>query len=377
MIQNLKFKNITHLIILVLSTATLYFSWKYQNFGLLGLFLCFFLLFIYFRIKKRKNILLFLLSFTFMTSIVEILIPFILIDERYETYFDLSSDYSNNYFKKVDGIGYLINSGSHTSKKLTKNGDTIYDVTYNIGVDGYREELKSLNFDGYIFGGSFAFGEGLNDNQTISYYLNQHKSLKIKNYGIHGFGMHQALFNLQNEINNKNEKIVILLTSPFHASRSSCKHNLGGPSYKVTSNGLKLIGLCKTKNFIEKVLWRSNIFKKIESAYMRKLINKNDMDLYLAIIENIFFETQKTGSKLLIAYIDGYDKDWKDSEWNDGMTTEYLKKISDGFVDVTLAKRVENLEKKYYLHEFDKHPSALANFERAKLISIAISNLKK
>ena len=311
-----------------------------------------------------------------MTSIVEILIPFILTDE-YEVYFDLTSDYSNNYFKKVDGIGYLINSGKHNSKKFTKNGDIIYDVTYNIGADGYREEIRSLNFDGYIFGGSFAFGEGLNDNQTISYYLNQQKNLKIKNYGIHGFGMHQALFNLQTKINDKDEKIIILLTSPFHAIRSACKDYLGGPSYKLTSNELKFTGLCNTKNFIQKLLWRSNIIKAIDTAFTKILIDKDDMELYFAIIENIFLETQKSNSKLLIAYIDGYDKDWKDSEWNDDMTIDYLKKISHEFVDVTLAKRVEDIEKKYFLHEFDKHPSALANFERAKLIYMGISNLKK
>ena len=49
---------------------------------------------------------------------------------------------------------------------------------------------KSLNF----FGGSFAFGFGLNDNETMPYLLQKYlKNWKIENYGINGYGVHQML----------------------------------------------------------------------------------------------------------------------------------------------------------------------------------------
>ena len=45
-----------------------------------------------------------------------------------------------------------------------------------------------------------------------------------------------------------------------------------------------------------------------------------------------------------------------------------LRSLADEVVDLTLAPRNEELDRKYYFDEIDKHPSALANQARAKIL---------
>ena len=52
--------------------------------------------------------------------------------------------------------------------QTTSGGDIIYDVVYTIGDDGYRLDVDGNDFDAFIWG-SFTFGEGLNDNETLSF----------------------------------------------------------------------------------------------------------------------------------------------------------------------------------------------------------------
>ena len=52
-----------------------------------------------------------------------------------------------------------------------------------------------------------------------------------------------------------------------------------------------------------------------------------------------------------------------------------MKQIADGFVNVTLAESWEKISSPYYIHELDKHPSALANMVRSNLIADKIHQL--
>ena len=60
----------------------------------------------------------------------------------------------------------------------------MYEVIYSIGNDGYRQEHAPAPFDAYLFGGSFVFGEGLNDNETISAFLFNEHGKNIKNFDV-------------------------------------------------------------------------------------------------------------------------------------------------------------------------------------------------
>ena len=101
-------------------------------------------------------------------------------------YYDPETGYANTYSRLVEGFGSRPNPGSHNVRKLFKDGGVLYDVVYSIGADSYRQDLAKGPFDAHIFGGSFTFGEGLNDNETLSSFLLHEHGINVKNFGVHG-----------------------------------------------------------------------------------------------------------------------------------------------------------------------------------------------
>ena len=111
------------------------------------------------------------------------------------------------YFeRRIPGFGYRLKPGVHKVKLATTKGDIIYDTVYTIGNDGYRLDINGKDFDIFIYGGSIAFGEGLNDNETLSYYLFHNYGIMSKNVSSHGYGMHQALYNIEQGLTSKKKK---------------------------------------------------------------------------------------------------------------------------------------------------------------------------
>ena len=96
-------------------------------------------------------------------------------------------------------------------------------MIYNIGKDNFRKSLFNGKAKIHLFGGSFAFGEGLNENQTLAYYLWKEHDLKTKNFGVHGYGTHQALFLIEKLNKSSVDGINLILTGPFHIRRNACK----------------------------------------------------------------------------------------------------------------------------------------------------------
>ena len=106
--------------------------------------------------------------------------------------------YSDSYFRVVDGLGYQSSPGRWSVSSTLPDGEIVYDVVYTIGPDGFRRSAASGDAPISVFGGSFTFGEGLADNETLPYFLSDLTGKEVKNYGIHGYGLHQALYLLQN-----------------------------------------------------------------------------------------------------------------------------------------------------------------------------------
>ena len=152
---------------------------------------------------------------------------------------------------------FWLSTKSRPSRKITSQAEIIYDVIYTIGSDGYRSDIKETEFDAFIYGGSFTFGEGLNDNETLAFYLHQNHGVRAKNVGVHGYGLHQALYNIEQGLTSQSlTGINILLTAPWHALRSACKPAYAGgtPKYEITPKGLKRVGVCDEQSFISRLL---------------------------------------------------------------------------------------------------------------------------
>ena len=95
---------------------------------------------------------------------------------------------------------------------------------------------------------------------------------------------------------------------------------------------------------------------------------------YLAIMRSIKRETKKNNSDLIIAYM-AKKENFKDTSYNNEKFFLELSKISDKIIDVTLAEDLNTIEEKYYIHNLDKHASALGNQKRAAELAPLIKNI--
>ena len=104
------------------------------------------------------------------------------------------------------------------------------------------------------------------------------------------------------------------------------------------------------------------------------IITDDDMKLYIEIIKEIKNLSLKNKALLIIAYIGADDERLLNTKWTNKSLITELADIADNLVDVSLTDKRENLDQKFYIHELDQHPSALANEHRAELLHKTLTN---
>lgn len=303
-------------------------------------------------------------------------------------YFSPNQTYNTPAYWHLGEFGSQPQPGVFTAQKFAANGDVIYDTTFTIGKDGFRvtpqyesKQIHRINF----LGDSFTFGEGVADNQTMAYFTGDLANkqpgqklspLQVKNYGIHGWGVHQSLAILQSKLDHQAD-VQFVLTAPWHASRVACAdfYTLGSPKYKLESSGLvKRDGYCRSFAWVEHspkalrgLITSSKIFNLIQESLLVTNDQDKQIDLYLGILKTIQAEAKSSGEQLIIGFIKADDQWFIGSYTNEKILAE-LQASGIRVLDMTLAKKNELLVRKYYLHDQDKHPTGLANFERSKLL---------
>ena len=365
------------------SFSLLLFSWSLRSFQLLLIALVLFTLGVAIKFHKIRTLAIPIFSIGLILTIAEYLIPsFTKSNQALVTFAQGSTYTSGDYFQRIPNFGYRISPGIHTSSKLTTSGEIIYDVAYTIGPDGYRKDIASESYDAFIYGGSYVFGEGLNDNETLSYFLHKNHGISSKNLGIHGYGLHQALYNIQEGLTSfKTGSVNILVTAPWHSLRSSCKkpYSDGTPRYIFHSGSLKHKGVCiynDPDSLWAKIISKSNIMQLIKrvTSNHENTITDGDMKLYIEIIKEIKRLSSKNDTLLVIAYIGAADERLKNTKWTNESLIVELADIADNLIDVSLADKRENLDQRFYIHKLDQHPSALANEHRAELLHKVLIN---
>lgn len=111
---------------------------------------------------------------------------------------------TQEYFQHDELLGYKPKSSIQTLAKLTIDGELVYDVVYSI--DDYHRRISPVNHYGsrkkfaLFFGGSYTFGEGVNDDETLPFYFSEFSSQYMPyNYGFHGYGPQEMLAKLQDD----------------------------------------------------------------------------------------------------------------------------------------------------------------------------------
>ena len=373
-----QFKNFLFIkLVFLFSVFFLFFiSYIFKSFQLLSLSITSLILMGFFFKKIKKDFLLLLLSISFALTFIEIFL--FITNHKVDFTFKKNSDISKNVKYEKTFLGYQPKPGTHYHV-ITSNGKTLLNSTYTIGKDGFRVTPRENNIDYIkninIFGGSNAFGWGLNDNETLPFFLQKNlQNWNVKNYAINGYGVHQMLAQIENDTKILKD-INILITSNFHASRSSCKkdYSFGTPKYIIDDNhNLKRSGYCGnlllTKYQLPKIFGsiinRSEIKKLLDKVFVKpNEINSLDIDIYISIIKRIRELIDEKNQEFFVGYIENSLNDL------DKIIFQEFKKENIEYINLSLEPK-----KDYEL--YDGHPNKEANIKRSLMILEYIKNSK-
>jgi hypothetical protein len=300
------------------------------------------------------------------------------------TYFDGNQQYNTPAYWQLTEFGSQPRPGEFRARKLASDGELIYDVNYTIGSDGFRvtpqfegKPKRSFNF----LGDSFTFGEGVQDRETMAYFVGDEsrkagKPVTVKNFGMSGGGVNQALAILQSKL-PIDARTHFMLTTPWHASRAACADffTLGSPKYVLGSSGEAIRdGYCRSFAWVEHspkavrgFITSSNIFKLIQDSLFVISDQDKQIELYLGILETAAKAISSRGETLVVGFIKA-DESWFVGSYDNEKIAKKIKDMGINVIDMTLSKRNEDLPRSFYLHELDKHPTAAANLQRARLL---------
>lgn len=210
---------------------------------------------------------------------------------------------SEVYVELDEALGYKLKPGLQITETQTIEGQQIYDVVYTIDDKGRRVTPVSRPEDRthfiLFFGGSYTFGAGLNDDETLPAYVGEFApDYRPYNYGVPGYGTQQVFAKLQSddlaaEIPQK-QGIAIYTFICAHIKRvigTSDMQNAWGefmPYYSLDAEG----ELVRNGNLISSRPTRAVLFTAVEISQTAKYfhltlprINDSHVSLTARMIE--------------------------------------------------------------------------------------------
>ena len=312
----------------------------------------------------------------------------------------LEGTIQGNFYQKDDILGYSPKKNSKvTAIKYYKN-NLIYNVTYTTNSNGLRMTPAAGNItEGCIlfFGGSFTFGEGLNDTETMPYIvgLKSFGKYSAHNFGFSGYGPHQMLAALENKLEDNvirsMPKYAIIQTYPNAISRPAGHDSWDehGPRYILGKNGDIIFSghfddyvVRKNKNNFQ-----SRIVKQLEkSRILNNIYFKNkqwfeidyevvdyEIELYLDIMNKSrnIIEHRYPGSEFHVIYWDKFEnrypfnKNIAHIKWENYIENKLLEGFRTKNIRVHLVSKIlpgyEQNALTYAISPYEGHPNYLAN----------------
>ena len=297
--------------------------------------------------------------------------------------------------KDADGLGYKykpsLNNIRSNMNVLTRNNEEIevYDVIYNINHKGNRltpdkrETPIRTNSAILFLGGSLTFGEGLNDDETLSYFFQESSRRSALNTGMHGYGAHQALRILEDEklyrkrTKSNTVKAIIYRSIVDHISRTAgySTWDNWGPCYEIAQSGnLEYRGSFEEcgkgkRNYglLNKII---NRFAYSSEPFTAKLFRRfiyqenSDIDRFLALTKRMEEIAIGRGARFYIILEDAgmYDEFCGTKVPSSEKLSKLLKQQHKNVI-LTSNVYSENicLNNKLTISKYDRHPSKTAN----------------
>jgi len=385
-----------NIIIFTASIAISLISLKYFAIPYVWICLSWFASFLWFSTKASKTNLKFvLLYFSVFMLTFGVYEGYLAIRQKAERVRIVEVKKNNKLEKKYhwishDILGYAPQKNSTIGYKVYDGNRVLKNITITIDEDGLRisPPYKEVN-EGCIlfFGGSYTFGDNVNDDETVPYRTGiiSGGNYRIYNFGFSGYGPHQMLSALEHglvdNIIHCKPRFVIYQAIWYHIRRSAglVTWDRHGPKYRLDKNGMAVYdghfddGKFVLPKKLTRQFHKSLIFEKIWKKYFAiktRPININDERLYFSIVVKArdFVETRYPGCQFHVIYWD-YEKGEKYNRVIRGLRKKGIR--------VHLVSRINpNIFKdhdKYHL-SFDTHPNSLAYDSIAKYIVKEIIN---
>ena len=267
-------------------------------------------------------------------------------------------------------LGYALKNDLHIHKRKTYMNEEIFDVHYTIDSHGRRmhQDIPIENSPPVLFfGGSFTFGTGLEDHETLPWQFQESTGQRIQaiNFGNPGYGAHQMLAILENHlerevVSGKKPIAAVYTCISGHVKRAAGQAfwDPTGPHYVVNQDGFcSYTGRFRNarQESIHRFLCKSMIYKRALIA--KKHYSVYDHHRFLSIVESarrILRERYQIDLTVIL---------WDTSI--DGAAAKIQRQLDAANLDTILVDSAlpdyTSDPGRYKLHPEDEHPNALAN----------------
>ncbi len=189
-------------------------------------------------------------------------------------------------------------------------GRSVFDVRYTVGPDGLRvtgpEQVEAAAAPEHAvlcFGGSFMFGLGLSDEQSVPWRLQATLGDRycVYNWAQQAWGPHQALARVEfgevEQVVNEPPDVAVYWAIPDHVRRVTGRRSWdrSGPRYRMEDDGRALFGGALSEGPLpasSQTLWtrltaKSCALDRLRLRLGRETDSAGDIKLWAAIVERL------------------------------------------------------------------------------------------
>ncbi len=218
------------------------------------------------------------------------------------------------------------------------DGTLLFDVTYRTGPDGTRRvpDRPDTGRTWHIFGGSYTFGNGLEDDQTIANQIQRRlPDTRVFNHGCAGYGTSEAYQTLCDVLADRSDPAVfIYLFLDDHFRRTAVPRVMlderwlwDKPRFVLDEAGLQHLGkvsdnLAWTDRLHDRLSERSWVYRRLLRARSSRWVpGPADQDLVASIIVEMKQRSDLVpGCRFVVVRLPMYPSDFDESalqRWHD------------------------------------------------------------
>lgn len=255
----------------------------------------------------------------------------------------------------------------------------VYDAHYTF--ENGRRKIPNNNDSSkqhvLFMGCSFILGDGLNDNQTLPYFLNKYaeQTFNSKNYAFSGYGPHQALRLIENKelFDSTESNTLVFLLLPQHISRAAGmnKRDENTPKYIIEDKKLKYAGRFSERknssNYIENIYYSSAIYNKL----LKPKISQEDSERIFLILEQMNSLLKKKNVRFILLIHDAIRIYDGKNHLKNHETYIYNRIKNSDIEHYYISSVIPNIKEnnQNYFIKGDGHPNENYNKELAKFLS--------